>query len=169
MKVARSPGRDPIELSTSPDRLILTFRLTKSLTLGSQQRANQISSRAAAMLKRGRPLTLVADSDGIVGHFEVDKAEAVRKITARLRTYATTLATAPLHPKIVEEALGITALERSRWTKDGRLPRTGAGSFGLGKRAIFFPLYPIDMVRKLIERPDIIEVWRLSDRQEGRS
>ena len=33
-------------------------------------------------------------------------------------------------PRImVEQVLGITTRERLRWTKDGRLPKSGAGSF----------------------------------------
>jgi hypothetical protein len=166
METARNAGRGLIKLQASSERLMLTFRLTPSLTVGSERRANEITSRVLAMFERGRPSTLLADAHGVVGHFAPDKIDPVRKIVGRLGVYLEKLMAAPLHPKIVEEALGITALERSRWTKDGRLPRTGAGSFGLGKRAIFFPLYPIDGVKRLMERPDIIATWRISDGQE---
>lgn len=168
METARNAGHELIELHESSDQLTLTFRLTPSLTVGSERRANEITSQAVAMFKRGRPSIVLADAHCVIGHFTPDKIDAVRKIIGRLRAYAKAVCAAPLHPKIVEEALGITAPERSRWTKDGRLPRAGAGSFGLGKRAIFFPLYPIEIVRQLVEQPDIIEAWRLGDRQEDR-
>src|ERR1700733_11241456 len=32
-----------------------------------------------------------------------------------------------------KEILGITPSERRRWTKDGRLPQSGSGSFGRGR------------------------------------
>ena len=59
-----------------------------------------------------------------------------------------------LHPLVVEEILGITASKRRRWTKDGRLPQSGIGSFGCGRQSIHFPLHPATKIAKLAPRPE---------------
>jgi hypothetical protein len=45
-----------------------------------------------------------------------------------------------------EEILGISGIERRRWNKDGRLPKSGAGSFRRGKQSISFNLHPPEKI-----------------------
>ena len=67
-----------------------------------------------------------------------------------------------LHPRVVEEILGITASERRRWTKDGRLPQSGSGSFRRGQ-SIHFALHPAAKIAALARQPATIEAWRIED------
>jgi hypothetical protein len=72
-----------------------------------------------------------------------------------------------LHPLVVEEILGITASERRRWTKDGRLPQSGMDSFGCGRQSIHFPLRPATKIAELARRPATIEAWRHEDEEQS--
>lgn len=68
-----------------------------------------------------------------------------------------------LYPRVVEEILGITSRERRRWTKDGRLHKSGAGSFYRGRQPIHFSLHPALQIAALSKSPEIIESWRKAD------
>lgn len=68
-----------------------------------------------------------------------------------------------LHPRVVEEILGITPRERRRWTKDGRLPKSGSGSFRRGQNTIHFSLHPARKIAALAGKPGMIETWRQDD------
>jgi hypothetical protein len=70
-----------------------------------------------------------------------------------------------LIPKIVEDVLGISAKERRRWTKDGRLPKSGTGQFKKGRQVFQFYLHPAEEIAKLAANPKIIADWRKADSQ----
>jgi hypothetical protein len=63
----------------------------------------------------------------------------------------------PIHPKRVEGILGIAARERLRWTKDGRLPRSGSVSIPHGEKVVRLP-HPAKHVAQLWREPNIIRV-----------
>ena len=66
-------------------------------------------------------------------------------------------------PKIVEEVLGISARERRRWIKDGRLATSGTGQFKKGKTIFQFYLHRVDDIARLVAHPEIIAKWRAAD------
>jgi hypothetical protein len=78
------------------------------------------------------------------------------------------IASRPLTPRLLVAALNITKRERLRWTKDGRLPRSGAV---LVKRAhvVAVPTYAVSLVEELIARPDILAAWRDQDALKARA
>ena len=65
-----------------------------------------------------------------------------------------------------KKSWGSPRLKRRRWTKDGRLPTSGAGLFRGGQHSIHFPLYPPTKIAMLAQQPEKIEAWRQED--EGR-
>jgi hypothetical protein len=69
----------------------------------------------------------------------------------------------PLHPRVVEEALGISAQERVRWTKAGRLRRAGSGTLSSGWQLVRFPLYSPRQILELTHNSSIIGRWRSGD------
>ena len=77
-----------------------------------------------------------------------DADRAIEKISKR-----------QLHPREVEALLSITSRERIRWTKEGRLPTSGRGSFRKGQ-LIQFPTYPIRVILALAENRAQTEDWR---------
>ena len=66
-------------------------------------------------------------------------------------------------PKIVEEVLGLSARERRRWIKDGRLATSGTGQFKKGKTIFQFYLHRVDDIARLVAHPEIIAEWRAAD------
>jgi hypothetical protein len=60
---------------------------------------------------------------------------------------------------LVEQALDITARERLRWTKGGRLRTAGTSKIRRGQQ-IVLNLYPIDSIEQLIREPQRIQSWR---------
>jgi hypothetical protein len=76
-----------------------------------------------------------------------------RRILAEVDTVLDGFAHNLLMPRMVEEVLGITARERPKWTKDGRLPKSGLGSFKRGLRTIHFPLHPAHKIAALAADP----------------
>ncbi len=71
-------------------------------------------------------------------------------------------ASRPLTPRLVLGALPISAQERLRWTKDGRLPQSGAVMM---RRAhpISVATYAVETISELVENPSIIALWREQD------
>ncbi len=68
-----------------------------------------------------------------------------------------------LHPRMVEEALGITGRERIRRTKARKLPRLGIGSFSTGWRKVYFWFCSAAAITDLVRHPATIEDWRRED------
>jgi len=96
-----------------------------------------------------------------------------RRIIAEIDIVLDGFARGRVTPRMVEQVLGITTRERLRWSKDGRLPKSGAGSFKRGPRLIYFPLHPAHKIAALAADPSIIAGWRKTDgglvREEPRS
>jgi hypothetical protein len=67
---------------------------------------------------------------------------------------------------MVEEALGITSVERKRWTKDGRLTKSGTDSFRKGRVIFQIYLHPPKEIALLMANPSIIAGWRQADLQD---
>jgi hypothetical protein len=68
-----------------------------------------------------------------------------------------------LTPRMVEEILGITGAERRRWTKDGRLPKSGMASHHRGPQLFYLSLHPPKKIEQLANSPDLIAQWRNED------
>jgi hypothetical protein len=90
--------------------------------------------------------------------------EVISEIDRRLEA----MAMRPLMPLMVEQVLGITAHERLRWTKDGRLPRSGQAAFRKAG-AVVIATHPVDKISRLQAQPDVIAAWREARRQEKRN
>lgn len=89
--------------------------------------------------------------------------EELRRIAREIRTRLTDILQAPLPPRAVDAALGITAQERLRWYKDGRLPICGRGRVGQGAHVVYHPLFPIDKIACILAAPQLIDSWRAAD------
>jgi hypothetical protein len=72
------------------------------------------------------------------------------------------IATRTLVPRLVEELLGISTRERLRWSKDGRLPRSGSVTFRK-RHPITIATHPTDKMLELAANPSIIAEWRKRD------
>jgi hypothetical protein len=87
----------------------------------------------------------------------------VRRIARRLKSRVAAVPAAPLTPKAVDRALGVTPRERIRWYKDGRLPTCGRTSVSGDMRSAHFPLFPFDEIARRQANPQAIEARRRED------
>jgi hypothetical protein len=72
-------------------------------------------------------------------------------------------ASEPMTPQMVEEILGISARDRLKWTKDGRLPTCGTASFTKGRVTITYALHPANRIAAMKSDPAIVAAWRNDD------
>jgi hypothetical protein len=139
-----------------------------SLTLGSQTRAKEIRYKLKLRLRRWHPFEKSDNGKIVSARFDIADAERIECALTDLDSMLDALAEERLSPKMVEEILGITSLERKRWNKDGRLPKSGMGSFKKGQQQIYFYLHPFSEIAKLVANPEIIAKWREADAKEPR-
>ena len=125
--------------------------------------AANVLRRSAA--KRGGVETVTRD-EAVRFRFPVSNEEAFAGFVKRTREHIEQILFAPLTPKAVDRALGITTRERLRWYKDGRLPTRGRALAGRGKHQIQIPLFAFEDVARLAAEPQIIEGWRSDDRRK---
>ncbi|WP_340672720.1 hypothetical protein [Bradyrhizobium ottawaense] len=140
----------------------MTFEPTAELTLGSRRRAIEARQRVAGLLRRRRFKTSTqgeAICTTIAPHAIDELSDLLAAVDAALDAFRQER----LHPRVVEEILGITSRERRRWTKDGRLPQSGSGSFRRGRQSIHFALHPATKIAALARQPETIDVCRNED------
>lgn len=157
----RCPGLQMV-LDGEGDGVLIRFRPHQDVTLGLPRRAWQITQRVADIIRRAAPVDLADLKDGLDARFATRPSE-LDALLARIANCVNSFKRERLYPKAVEQILGISALERIRWTKDGRLPRSGTGSFVKGRQKIAFSMHPAGAIATLAADPDIIRRWREDD------
>jgi hypothetical protein len=141
----------------------LTFNPSQALTLGLLQREQEAHRRFAKIAKRAgavKSRSKEGTSKAIIASFDRSQVQAA---LVSLDAELDRLKRMKLYPSMVEELLGISGIERLRWTKDGRLKTSGSGSFTNGPQVIHFPLYHPDMIVELAKNPAEIASWRERD------
>jgi hypothetical protein len=106
------------------------------------------------------------DETGFALMIPITQVAAARSVFPRLAEALAEIASRPLTPCLLVAALNVTKRERLRWTKDGRLPRSGAV---LVKRAVAVLTYAVSLVEELMAQPDILAIWRDQDALETRA
>lgn len=96
--------------------------------------------------------------------FDLSRKEELLDSLDRLDAQLARIFEAPLPAKLVDSLLGISATERRRWSKDGRLPPCGSRMSTRGGSRFNLPIFAVDLVRALRQNPQIIAKWR---RYEG--
>jgi hypothetical protein len=134
----------------------ISFVPTRELTLGSARRAEEARRCVVNLLKRRRAKALI---EGSTVHATIPShaIAGLRALVSELDAALDAFREERLHPRVVEEILGITARERRDWTKDGRLPTSGSGAFQGGRQTIHFPLYPTAKIAALARVPGMLE------------
>jgi hypothetical protein len=141
----------------------LAFEPAHDLTLGSPRRAKEACHCVLGLLKRRRIKSWKGE-DEVRASIPRDDVGKLPDLLSEIDTALDAFRRQRLHPRVVEEILGITANERRRWTKDGRLPQSGSGSFRRGKQSIYFAFHPAAKIEALAREPEKIESWRNEDR-----
>jgi hypothetical protein len=140
------------------DRAVPLVELRFALTLGLRIRRR--IPRALACVPH---VTILDDDARLKIQLEHVGTESARHSASDVNRLLSTLACERLTPKAVEEALGITTKERVRWTKDGRLPKSGTGTFKKGSHVFQYSLHPADKIAELAKNPSVVASWRRND------
>jgi hypothetical protein len=150
-------------VAVGDDGISVSYQPPVSLTLGSESRSREVRYRVKAKLKRAAPLSRNDDGETVRARFELSSAQQLKSVVAEIDRLLDGFPKQRLTPRMVEEILEISAAERRRWNKDGRLPKSGAGSFRRGKQSISFNLHPPEKIAQLAKDQTLIAQWRQDD------
>jgi hypothetical protein len=134
-----------------------------ALTLGSALRGRDICNRVKSKLKQARPIMRSSDGERITACFGFEALHKLTAIVPEIDLMLDGFSKERLTPRMVEEILGISSVERRQWTKDGRLPKSGMASFRRGQQSFYLYLHPPDKIVRLAASPAIIARWRDED------
>jgi len=156
------PARRKTEV---PARLVKEWRLTPAATLGSTVRARGILLEVRAQLPSAIKKLVNLEHNMLTLRVAEDADDA--SLGAIAATVSKTLARIeylPVIPREIEDILTISATERHRWLKDGRLKSAGTRTVKLRGRArkITFHVFDPRHVEDVLDR-DLVTVWRQED------
>ncbi len=102
--------------------------------------------------------------------FPVEALAAAAELAGALQRGLERIAAKPIGQKHVERILGISAAERLRWSKDGRLPRSGAAFIRPSRALVSLSTYAPATIEALLAAPEVIAGWRARDvSEQGRA
>jgi hypothetical protein len=141
-----------------------TWMLSLAATFGSSVRAKgillEIRARLPLSVRKSldvNSMTLVLGmAEGSEDDFDITGAAVTRALEG--------IESLPVISREIQDILGISASERHRWLKDGRLPSAGTRTVRLSGRArqITFHVFDPRVVEDLLDR-GIVDEWREED------
>jgi hypothetical protein len=157
---------------TSPaatdDELVRTWTLPSAARLGSSLRSKGIYLEIRSRLPVALRKSLAVRAGELTLRMPKGAAHEFSAASATISTALKNVESLPVLPREAEDILGISATERHRWLKDGRLPSAGTRTVSLRGRArkITFHVFDPRMVQELLER-DVIDAWRELDAERA--
>jgi hypothetical protein len=145
------------------ETIVISYELSWPMTLGSQLRERDLRRRFKARLQRWFPQEIVDAGAVITASWATADIDRAKSAITHVDHMLDAFRKERLIPKIVEEVLGISARERRRWIKDGRLSKSGTGHFKKGKTVFQFYLHRPEEIAKLAADPQIVAGWRAAD------
>lgn len=148
-----------------PTRLVEEWRLPPAATLGSSVRAKGILLEVRAQLPPASRKLVNLEHNTVTLRVAEESTDA--DLDAIAATVSKTLARIedlPVIPREIEDILTISATERHRWLKDGRLRSAGTRTVKLRGRArkITFHVFDPRHIEDMLDR-DLVTVWREED------
>lgn len=147
--------------ASTPEWARLSFTSIRRQHLGLALRWDEARRQITAALRGVVKREWIDGAD----HLLVETTQphlSLRSIILRCADALVGPARRPLTPRLLMAALPITNKERLRWTKDGRLPRSGSVTIRAA-HPVSVGTYGVDTVAKLVADPSIIEAWRRAD------
>lgn len=128
-----------------------------------RERRGEVRHRIHSYLK-DYEVSLAPDADQALAMLATRErlAEALKSLDVALDA----LAHRPLTAGQAQRLLGISSIERSRWTKDGRLPQHGTSMIKRGQLISLQTYAPSD-IEHLAQHPETIRAWRECDAMGG--
>ncbi|MFJ6327835.1 MULTISPECIES: hypothetical protein [unclassified Rhizobium] len=144
--------------------LVETWTLSPAATFGSSVRAKgillEVRARLPVAVRKSLDVNGMALVLGMAEDSEREFASASAAVTQALEG----IENLPVIPREIQDILGISAGERHRWLKDGRLPSAGTRTVRLSGRArqITFHVFDPRVVEDLLDRA-VVDEWRVED------
>lgn len=147
-----------------PPALVKTWTLLPAATFGSSVRAKGILLEVRARLPLTVRKSLDVDGMALVLGMSKDGQEEFASTTAAVTRVLEEIESLPVIPREIQDILGISASERHRWLKDGRLQSAGTRTVRLSGRArqITFHVFDPRVVEDLLDR-GAVDGWREED------
>lgn len=155
------PARRKIDETT---KKIAEWPLTPAATLGSSVRARGIFLEMRARLPANERNLLHIESRILTLHLPEGCDTNVQRVCAIISDAMEGIEDLPVIPREVEDILTISAAERLRWLKDGRLQSAGTRTVKLRGRArkITFHVFEPRHIEDVLDR-DLVTIWREED------
>jgi len=146
------------------DDLVMSWDLSYAATLGSSMRKKGIFLEVRARLPAAHRHFLKLGTGILTLRTPADCAGEFHAASAIASHAMATIGDLPVLPREIEDILGISATERHRWLKDGRLPSAGTRTVALPGRAkkITFHFFDRRVVEDVLDR-DLVSNWREDD------
>lgn len=143
--------------------VVLSLDLRRFPPIERDKRLSEATMSVRRIAIKASAVLLTDEPDLIAFRFAETGVNRLRRICRDIEAKLPTILYAPLTPKAVDRALGISARERLLWYKGGRLPICGRGQIGRSDLRARFPLFAFWDIALIQRRPDIIEAWRRQD------
>jgi hypothetical protein len=160
-QMVKIPKFRHIQVSRTKTCFHATFEATERMTLKSVSRRSSLIYTARSRLTKHR-IDCGKMSDRIDAECSLQNFKKFFEVLVVLDQELEDCLKSSMRPLEVEQALGITARERLKWTKDGRLPTDGTDSFRKGGVTITFSLHPYSSIAAI--NPETVETWRQEDK-----
>lgn len=153
--------------SRKPDlaaKLIKEWRLSATATLGSSVRTKGIFLEVRAHIPSETKKLLHVETGMLTLRLLEGSEDDFQSACAIVSKTLERIEDLPVIPREVEDILSITATERHRWLKDGRLQSAGTRTVKLRGRArkITFHVFNPRHIEDVLDR-DLVTVWREED------
>ena len=156
------------ERSTTPSpALVAEWPLSPASTLGSSVRMKGIERELRARLPLAVRKHVKAETGRIALRMGEDDADEFKAASAKISKTLEGIETLPVLPREAEDVLTISARERHKWLKDGRLQSIGTRTVKMRGRskAVTFHVFDPKHIEDVLDR-DLPSVWREQDAQE---
>ena len=155
------PPRQKMDVAA---KLIEEWTLPSAATLGSSVRAKGILLEVRAHLPLATKKLLGLEVGMLILRMPEGTDDDFRSASAIVAKTLEGIEGLPVIPREIEDILTISAAERHRWLKDGRLQSAGTRTVKLRGRArkITFHVFDPRHVEDVLDR-DLVAVWREED------
>ncbi|ANN61506.1 hypothetical protein A9174_16670 [Mesorhizobium loti NZP2037] len=164
--MATAPDRTS-ERDTPKESVVAEWPLPPSATLGSSMRLKGIEREVRARLPWVVRKFAKAETGRIVLRMLKTDADAFQAASATISRTLEGIEALPVLPREAEDILAISARERHKWLKDGRLKSIGTRTVKMRGRskAVTFHVFDPRHIEDILDR-DLASAWREEDARE---
>ncbi|OBQ73968.1 hypothetical protein A9K72_30335 [Mesorhizobium loti] len=164
--MATAPDRTS-ERDTPKESVVAEWPLPPSATLGSSMRLKGIEREVRARLPWVVRKFAKAETGRIVLRMLKTDADAFPAASATISRTLEGIEALPVLPREAEDILAISARERHKWLKDGRLKSIGTRTVKMRGRskAVTFHVFDPRHIEDILDR-DLASAWREEDARE---